>query len=116
MTERSSSIDGSEEAAGLSLETKLWRLAQILSAARRIHSSLSLDDVLRSFLHTAVGELGVVGGGIYLHDTDSDSLVDAFLRQSGEVTAQDRERWKTLAYEALRRNDTIVLSRRTQDS
>ena len=116
MTERSNSSDGPEKTAGLSLETKLWRLAQILSAARRIHSSLSLDDVLRSFLDTAVGELGVAGGGIYLHDTDRDSLVNAFLRQSGEVTAQDRERWKTLAYEALRRNDTIVLSRRTQDS
>lgn len=111
MTERPGSSDGPEETAGLSLETKLWRLAQILSAARRIHSSLSLDDVLKSFLDTAVGELGVVGGGIYLHDTDSDSLVDAFLRQPGEVTAQSRERWKTLAYETLRRNDTSVRER-----
>jgi hypothetical protein len=50
MKERSSSNDRPAETGGLSLETKLWRLAQILAAARRIHSSLSLDDVLTSFL------------------------------------------------------------------
>ena len=74
MKERSSSNDRPAETGGLSLETKLWRLAQILAAARRIHSSLSLDDVLTSFLDTAVGELGASGGSIYLHDPDSDGL------------------------------------------
>ena len=79
MTERSNSNDSPEETGGLSLETKLWRLAQILTAARRIHSSLSLDDVLSSFLDIAVGELGAGGGGIYLHDVESGGLVNVLV-------------------------------------
>jgi hypothetical protein len=48
------------------MATKLWRLAEVIAAARRIHSSLALDDVLEAFLEIAVSESGAEGGAVYL--------------------------------------------------
>jgi phosphoserine phosphatase len=111
MTKRPDPADGSEATGDLTLETKLWRLAEILMAARRIHSSLSLDDVLSSFLAIAVGEVGGGGGAIYLREAAGDDLRVAHRRLSDEVTARERERCDRLADEALRRNDASIVDR-----
>ena len=62
------STDATDHGVDLSLETKLWRLSMIISAAGRIHSSLALSSVLDTFLDVAVGEVGALGGRVFLLD------------------------------------------------
>jgi len=86
----------------LPLEMKLWRLAQIIAAARRIHSSLTLDSVLKSFLDIATGEVGATGGSVYLRRSDEDALVLEYSRGAADMAESERQQCSTLAEEAAR--------------
>jgi phosphoserine phosphatase len=89
-----------EKAPSVSLETKLWRLAEIISAARRIHSSLTLDRVLDLFLDIAVGEVGATGGSLYLLDAAAETLLLERSRWAGEMSDSQRQHCANLAREA----------------
>lgn len=84
---------------GLSIEARLWRLAMILSAARRIHSSLSLDMVLRSFLGIATGEVGSAGGGIFLEGKEG-ALIPKDSSWPKQLNDEDRSRFREFAQES----------------
>jgi phosphoserine phosphatase len=77
--------------------------------ARRIHSSLTLSEVLDSFLDIAVGEVGGSGGSIYLGNAVGDGLVTAHSRLPNKVTSTQREQCDRLAGEAVTQNDLSIV-------
>jgi phosphoserine phosphatase len=99
-----------------SLEVKLWRLAEILAAAKRIHSSLTLSEVLESFLDIAIGEVGGEGGTIYLRKTSPDGLVVAHRRLPSKATVDQSGHCDRLAGEALKRNETTQVTDKKGDA
>ena len=94
-----------EGALELSMEMKLWRLAEIISAARRIHSSLTLESVLDSFLDIATGEVGGIGGSIYLRPVADAALELEHSRWPGEMEGSDRDRCARLAARVAERSE-----------
>lgn len=97
-----SSKDDLAEASGLPLETKLWRLSMIIAAARRIHSSLTLDRVLDSFLDIATGEVGATGGSILLGGIKDEPLSLQHSRWECEMNSSKLEYCLDLAGKAAR--------------
>jgi phosphoserine phosphatase len=91
-----------EEALGLSVEMKLWRLAEIIAAARRIHSSLTLDSVLNSFLDIATGEVISTGGAVFLPSKDEEALTMEHSQWPDAVDDAERRRCSDLAGEAAK--------------
>ena len=80
---------------------KLWRLAQIIAAARRIHSSLTLDSVLNSFLDIATGEVGATGGSVYLRRAVDEPLVLGYSRTEHDISDSTWRTCASLADEAV---------------
>lgn len=96
-----------EQLVDQSLETKLWRLSMIISAARRIHSSLALGSVIDTFLDIATGELGANGGRVYLHEAEGESLEAKHSQWSGGADRPDRLECSRLAEKAMVLGETI---------
>jgi hypothetical protein len=70
-TNRSTTTDDTAE--------QIWRLAEIIAFAKKIHSSLDIDVVIAHFLDVAMSELEGESAAIFLIDEEKNSLV---LRQS----------------------------------
>jgi phosphoserine phosphatase len=81
----------------LPVEMKLWRLAEIISAARRIHSSLTLESVLDSFLDIATGEVGGSGGSVYLRSSVEEALELEHAHWPDDFDSAEREHCERLA-------------------
>jgi phosphoserine phosphatase len=110
MDERDTPPGGRLEPPAQGMETKLWQLAEILAAARRIHSSLTLDRILTTFLDIAVGEVGGGGGGIYLRSSEDQGLkLEHHQTQSGLDTAS-RQRLDGLAAAVARQDEGDALT------
>lgn len=99
MTEKSLK-DVVDETTSLTAETKLWRLSMIIAAAKSIHSSLTLDRVLNAFLDIATGELGAIGGSIYLCNDEDETLELEHSRWPSEMADTERQHCSNLAEEA----------------
>ena len=83
------------------MATKLWRLAEVIAAARRIHSSLALDDVLEAFLEIAVSESGAEGGAVYLGAAGQEPRLVA--HKSFEMTDAARNHAHRIASASMER-------------
>lgn len=104
--EPNNSAGGSGEARSLPLEMKLWRLAEIIAAARKIHSSLTLDNVLSTFLNIATGEVGASESGVFLGSAGEEMAL-AYSRFSSKVEEKEHVRRLGLARDAAR-NGRII--------
>lgn len=93
-------LDDVVDETSLTAETKLWRLSMIIAAAKSIHSSLTLDRVLNAFLDIATGELGAIGGSIYLRDPENETLDVEQSRWPSEMADTERQHCLNLAREA----------------
>jgi phosphoserine phosphatase len=89
-----------KEVEGLSLETKLWRLSMIIAAAGKIHSSLTLDEVLDVFLDIAVGEVGAAGGSVFLQAAGDGRLEVRHERLASDMSEAERRLCVDLAVAA----------------
>lgn len=94
-----------EQRADQSLETKLWRLSMIISAAGRIHSSLALSDVLDTFLDIATGEVGANGGSVFLHEVGETGLELKHSRWSTDSARPSQQNCLQMAEEAISRGE-----------
>lgn len=92
-----------EQGADLSLETKLWRLSMIISAAGRIHSSLALSGVLDTFLDIATGEVGAYGGSVFLRGAAEKGLELKHSRWLTDSARPSRQHCLQTAEEVMRR-------------
>ena len=72
----------------------------IIAAAKSIHSSLTLDRVLNAFLDIATGELGAIGGSIYLCNDEDETLELEHSRWPSEMADTERQHCSNLAEEA----------------
>jgi phosphoserine phosphatase len=107
MTEELSK-NGMGQGADLSLETKLWRLSMIISAAGRIHSSLTLSSVLDTFLDIATGEIGANGGSVFLHGAGDTGLEVKHSHWSGESGPPSQQECSKMADKAMELGEMIV--------
>jgi phosphoserine phosphatase len=88
------------------MATKLWRLAEVIAAARRIHSSLALDNVLDTFLEIAVSESGAEGGAVYLGVAGEEPRLVA--HKSFEMEGEARDHAQRIASASMGRRGPAV--------
>jgi len=104
MDERDTPPGGRLEPPAHGMEANLWQLAEVLAAARRIHSSLTLDRILTTFLNIAVGEVGGRGGGIYLRSSEDQSLKLEHHQTQSDLDTASRQRLGDLAATVARQD------------
>lgn len=86
------------ESSGLSLEQQVVRLQALLEAARRVHSTILLEEVLREAARSAVLELELEGAAF----CGGPSRPDVCL---GDVPEKDSAGWQACPRFALQTRD-----------